>query len=55
MACLGGFEPPTGGLEDRYSIQMSYRHIGVSAGDWTQDPLIKSQVLYRWATNTYGG
>ena len=41
MACLGGFEPPTGGLEDRYSIQMSYRHIGAPTGNRTRVPRLK--------------
>lgn len=67
MACLGGFEPPTGGLEDRYSIQMSYRHIwwldSVTIGDPRifsplHKPSLLSSHIGGWGedrTHDYGG
>ena len=36
VARLGGFEPPTYGLEGRCSVQLSYRHALYGAGDRTR-------------------
>lgn len=55
MAYLGRLERPTCGLEDRCSIQLSYRYCWFDAVCLSsRDSQALSKLTFRWLNNTHG-